>query len=222
MDAYQTPHIQTPKKLIEECLQHRKEVLLEYPPLVSNVNEYWGKHFQVPSPGTAKNLEIHFHGTNISSSQLLPSFPLIPPGTTKSPPSIFPISNTFLWKETNMIRMDAGFRKEERINRNNFVLSLIHTRHFATVQRKLMFFPEYLCDNGTGNAKGMGGRLTKASSQEKWKENWHKHTKLWLYSAYNNRRLLHIWCGRQSITECFFHSYPSCNHESSLPRCNFI
>lgn len=118
------------KSLAEECLQHTREVLLECPPFVSNMNKLRGKHFLICSSGTATILEIHFHATNISSSQLLPSFPLIPPGTTKIPPSIFPTSDTFPWKETNMIRMAAGFRKEERINRTNSVLSLIHTRRF--------------------------------------------------------------------------------------------
>lgn len=30
-----------------------------------------------------------------------------------------------------------------------------------------MVFLEYLCDNGTGDAKGIEGRLTKARSQKK-------------------------------------------------------
>lgn len=168
---------------------------------------HWGKHFLVHSPGVARNLKIHFNGTNISNSQLLSSFPLITPGTIKSPPAFFQYA-THISLENNMIRMSSVFRKEKRINRNNFELLLIHTRHFGTVQRK------YLWENSwffLSNSVTMDLEILKVQ-EEGWQKQVHKKnekridigTKVWLYSAYTNKRLLHIWCEKQSITECLF------------------
>lgn len=127
--------------------------------------------------------------------------------------------------------MDSAFgREERRINWNNSVVSSIHTAtsDFGACAKKtpvriVTAFLEYLYDNKSGDAKAMEERLTKAkaSSQEKWKENGHTHTKFWFYLAYNNRRLFPIWCGEEFVTECLFFPYLSCYHKIILPRSNF-
>lgn len=47
----------------------------------------------------------------------------------------------------------------------------------------------------------------KLIRKKKRKKKWTNHPKFWLYSAYNNRGLLQIWCWDKSVTECSFHTF---------------
>lgn len=86
--------------------------------------------------------------------------------------------------------MAAGFREEGRINRTTLYCHWFYKAlwHYAekTYLREFTVFLEYLCDNGTGDAKCMRGRLTKVH------KSWQKKMKRIDISTPNSGFIQHI------------------------------